>query len=134
MVYLICAVLVPASLLMMAGLWVLTLADGQLLFLGSAVLYGCGFGAIFPALQTWCVNLVEEHEHEHAMASFFNFFDLGIGGGSMILGAVASVFSYEMVYDIAMIVVGLQLLLYLAVWGKRAIFKNPEVIHEQGQD
>lgn len=49
-----------------------------LLFLASAALYGFGC-AIFPALQTWCVNPVEEHEHEHAMASFFNFFDLGIG-------------------------------------------------------
>ncbi len=112
-------VLIPSALLMMAGLWVLTIAGTNMVFLIAAALYGCGFGAIFPCLQTWCVNLVEEHEREHAMASFFNFFDLGIGGGAMILGIIASVFSYQMLYDIAIVVVGLSLVLYLAYATKK---------------
>jgi predicted MFS family arabinose efflux permease len=112
-------VLIPSALLMMAGLWVLTIAGTNMVFLIAAALYGCGFGAIFPCLQTWCVNLVEEHEREHAMASFFNFFDLGIGGGAMILGIIASVFSYQVLYDIAIVVVGLSLVLYLAYATKK---------------
>ena len=47
-----------------------------------------------PALLTWCLNLVEEYERENAIASFFNFFDFGLGGGSIILGFVAEAFSY----------------------------------------
>lgn len=112
-------VLIPSALLMMAGLWVLTIAGTNMVFLIAAALYGCGFGAIFPCLQTWCVNLVEEYEREHAMASFFNFFDLGIGGGAMILGIIASVFSYQVLYDIAIVVVGLSLVLYLAYATKK---------------
>ncbi|NGZ76483.1 MFS transporter [Saccharibacillus alkalitolerans] len=106
------SVLVPSAFLMIAGIWMLTLSGSETMFLLSAALYGFGFGAVFPAIQTWCVNLVEEHEHENAMASFFNFFDLGIGGGAMILGMVASAFSYEVVYDMAIAVMVAYLLLY----------------------
>ncbi|WP_339306392.1 hypothetical protein [Paenibacillus sp. FSL R5-0519] len=47
------------------------------------------------------------------LASFFNFFDLGIGGGSLILGVVASVFSYTVVYAIAIGIFVVYILLYL---------------------
>lgn len=113
------SVLIPAAVVMMAGLWLLTMANNNVLFLIAAALYGFGFGAIFPALQTWCIDLVEEHEHEHAMASFFNFFDLGIGGGSMILGLVAAWFSYQLVYYIAMGFLVAFLLLYV-IYSKRS--------------
>lgn len=113
------AVLIPASVVMMAGILLITLSGSNFMFLLSGVLYGFGFGAIFPALQTWCIDLVEEHEHEHAMAAFFNFFDLGIGGGSIILGLVASAFSYQAVYYLAIAVMILFLLLCLSKLGKK---------------
>ncbi|WP_082208366.1 MFS transporter [Paenibacillus dauci] len=106
------SVLVPSAFLIIAGIWILTLSNSETVFLLSAALYGLGFGAVFPAIQTWCVNLVEEHEHENAMASFFNFFDLGIGGGAVILGMLASAFSYKLVYDIAIVVMVAYLLMY----------------------
>ena len=117
------SVLIPASIVMMIGILLLTMSNSNVVFLISAALYGCGFGAIFPAIQTWCIDLVEEHEHEHAMASFFNFFDLGIGGGSMILGIVALI-SYETVYYIAIAVMLLFLLLYLSKSKKKEKIKS----------
>lgn len=107
------SVLVPSAVFAIAGLSVLTLAQNDVHFLVAGALYGFGFGAIFPAIQTWCVNLVEEHEHENAMASFFNFFDLGIGGGSLVLGMLASAFSYTLVYDIAIGIFVVYILLYV---------------------
>ncbi|WP_145149825.1 MFS transporter [Paenibacillus xylanexedens] len=107
------SVLLPSAVFAIAGLLVLTIAQNELQFLIAGALYGFGFGAIFPAIQTWCVNLVEEHEHENAMASFFNFFDLGIGGGSLILGVVASAFSYTVVYAISIGIFVVYILLYL---------------------
>lgn len=111
-------VLLPSAVFAIAGLFILTIARNEVHFLIAGALYGFGFGAIFPAIQTWCVNLVDDHEHESAMASFFNFFDLGIGGGSLVLGMVASAFSYSVVYDIAMGVLVLYILLYL-VYSRR---------------
>ncbi|WFR65102.1 MFS transporter [Paenibacillus amylolyticus] len=107
------SVLLPSALFAIAGLLVLIIAQNDVQFLIAGALYGFGFGAIFPAIQTWCVNLVEEHEHENAMASFFNFFDLGIGGGSLILGVVASAFSYTVVYAISIGIFVVYILLYL---------------------
>jgi predicted MFS family arabinose efflux permease len=107
------SVLLPSAVFAMAGLLVLIIAQNQIHFLIAGALYGFGFGAIFPAIQTWCVNLVEEHEHENAMASFFNFFDLGIGGGSLVLGMLASAFSYTVVYTISIAVLVIYILLYL---------------------
>ncbi|MGM0900381.1 MAG: MFS transporter [Bacillota bacterium] len=114
-------ILIPGSILSIVGLIILYVAVNDSMFLIAAIFYGFGFGAIFPAVQTWCMNLVEEHEHEDAMASFFNFFDLGIGGGSFILGLVATVTSYQTVYLVASIVYGMVLVIYVvyvAVKGK----------------
>ncbi|GAB2551496.1 MFS transporter [Gracilibacillus alcaliphilus] len=107
-------ILIPSSILSIIGLVILYVAVSDTMFLIAAIFYGFGFGAIFPAIQTWCINLVEEHEHENAMASFFNFFDLGIGGGSFILGLVATVTSYQTIYLVASITYGVVLVIYIA--------------------
>lgn len=70
------SVLVPSAVFMGVGIWLLTQSGSEAWFLVSAAVYGLGFGAVFPAIQTWCINLVDEHEHENAMASFFNFLTL----------------------------------------------------------
>ena len=106
-------VLIPAGVINIAGFIVLILAQNEIVFLLAGFLYGMGFGAIFPALQTICLNLVEEHDHENAIGSFFNFYDLGIGGGSLLLGMIAEAFSsYEAVFYVAIVTYVLYLLLY----------------------
>ncbi|WP_010278173.1 MFS transporter [Paenibacillus senegalensis] len=107
-------ILVPGAILSVIGLVMLYGAISDSTFLIAAIFYGFGFGAIFPAIQTWSMNLVEEHEHEDAMASFFNFFDLGIGGGSLILGFIATIASYQAIYFVASAVYGLFLVIYAA--------------------
>lgn len=113
-------ILIPGSILSIAGLIMLYAATSDSMFYLAALLYGFGFGAIFPALQTWCMNSVGEHEHEDAMASFFNFFDLGIGGGSLILGIIAAASSYQAVYMIASIMYAGCLVLYISrLWAEK---------------
>lgn len=107
------AILIPASLFSIAGLSILYFAQTNTMFFTAAICYGFGFGSIFPAVQTWCINLVEEHEHEDAMGTFFNFFDMGIGGGSLLLGLVATVYSYREIYITAIFMYLLFLLLYI---------------------
>lgn len=106
-------ILIPGSILAIIGMVMLYAASSNGMILTAAIFYGFGFGAIFPAVQTWCINLVEEHEHEDAMASFFNFFDLGIGGGSLLLGLVATVASYQAIYLVGTAVYGVLLAIYL---------------------
>lgn len=117
-------VLIPSGIITIAGFIVLLLAQNDLQFLIAGLLYGSGFGAIFPALLTWCLNLVEEYERENAIASFFNFFDFGLGGGSIILGLVAEAFSYQAVYYVAIVAYVLFLLTYFIFSGS----KNRDII------
>lgn len=110
-------IIIPGSLFSIVGLLLLYVAASDVMLLTAAVFYGFGFGAILPAIQTWCLNLVGEHEHEDAMATFFNFFDLGIGGGSLILGlAVAASDSYQVIYIIATLIYVLLLIIYMVHW------------------
>lgn len=96
-------ILIPGGILALAGLCILYLAQADTAFLVAAILYGLGFGAIFPTIQTWCLNLVKEHEHEGAMASFFNMFDVGIGGGAILLGLVATRYSYQALFLVTIV-------------------------------
>lgn len=107
------SVLIPAGMITIAGFIVLLATQSEFQFLIAGFLYGFGFGAIFPALQTVCLNLVDEHDHENAIGTFFNFFDLGIGGGSLLLGAVAEAFSYQAIYYVSIGCYVLYLLVYL---------------------
>lgn len=121
-------ILIPGSVLAIIGMMILYAANSETMFFIAAIFYGFGFGAIFPAIQTWCINLVEEHEHEAAMASFFNFFDLGIGGGSLILGFIAAAVSYQAIYIVTASIYGVFLVTYLVYFIRK---KKPNKNEDQ---
>ncbi|MDX8046490.1 MFS transporter [Gracilibacillus sp. S3-1-1] len=108
-------ILIPGAILSIIGFGFLYFAQHDWMFYIAAIFYGFGFGAIFPAIQTWCINLVEEGESEYAMASFFNFFDLGIGSGSLIFGSLAISMSYGFIYVVAIFVYLLFLIMYILI-------------------
>jgi predicted MFS family arabinose efflux permease len=43
-------------------------------------------GALLPSMQTWCISRVSAERRSVASALNFNFYDIGIGGGALILG------------------------------------------------
>ncbi|MCR6096378.1 MFS transporter [Salipaludibacillus agaradhaerens] len=106
-------ILIPGSIFSIIGLSILYAANSDFTFFMAATFYGFGFGALLPAIQTWCINLVGEHEHEDAMATFFNFFDFGIGGGSLLLGLVAAATSYQAIYIVTILVYILFFMMYV---------------------
>ncbi|WP_077622463.1 MFS transporter [Sediminibacillus massiliensis] len=106
------SVLLPFGIITLTGLLVILLGKNDVHFLIAGALYGLGFGAIFPTLQTWSLSLVKDYEHESAASSFFNSFDIGIGAGSILLGFIAEVYAtYKAVYFVAIIALILYLLL-----------------------
>ncbi|MBJ6362869.1 MFS transporter [Paenibacillus sp. GCM10012307] len=106
-------ILIPGSIFSIIALSTLYIATTDFAFFTAAVFYGFGFGSLLPALKTWAINLVDEHEHVHAMATFFNFFDIGIGGGSLILGLVAAATSYQVTYIVATFIYILMFMMYV---------------------
>lgn len=89
-------VIIPAALSVFAAM--AGLATGKLPMLTAAAFYGAGLGALFPAMQTWMLQLAPHGRQVTASARYYNSIDVGIGGGSMVLGFIAQGQSYAAVY------------------------------------
>lgn len=64
----------------------------------AAGIYGLGFGSVQPALQAWAIDQAAENRKGMANATFFSFFDLGVGIGAITFGQLAFAFGYAVIY------------------------------------
>lgn len=65
-----------------------------------AFLLGIGFGYINPAFQTMFINLAEHNQRGTANATYFTFWDFGIGFGTAIGGSIVEKLNFEWLYSI----------------------------------
>ncbi|HWR09864.1 MFS transporter [Sporomusa sp.] len=91
-------VILPGAFLFLLGLALLTTTTSLYMMLVASTFYGFGVGALFPALQTWILNLVPASRRSGASATFYNVLDIGVGGGAILLGMLAGVTGYASVY------------------------------------
>ncbi|MCR4442377.1 MAG: MFS transporter [Peptococcaceae bacterium] len=91
-------VLLPGAFILLIGLIVLSQAKSSVTLIASALLYGFGVGALLPYLQAWMINRVKPERRGLANATFYNTYDLGIGGGSVLLGFIAEKTNYSTMY------------------------------------
>ncbi|MBO8129246.1 MAG: MFS transporter [Peptococcaceae bacterium] len=108
-------VLIPGFLLLGAGMVILSLTANLLTFLAAAVISGLGFGFIHPALQALAVARCAPNRRGAAQATFTASFDVGIGIGSVLLGALAQFIGYSDMYLAAAGMAVIGLLVYLMV-------------------
>jgi len=107
------AIFIPGtSLIIIAMLLLAWLPNKEILFT-AAILYGFGFGTVQPALQAWSVEKTPIHRRGMANATFYSFFDIGIGLGAMFFGQISYLFGYKSVYLSAAASVLISILLYL---------------------
>lgn len=76
------------------GLAVLALAESYAVALAGALVMGCGFSLLFPALALAVVSKVDDRERGMALGAFTAFFDIGVGLGGPLAGAVAAASGY----------------------------------------
>lgn len=91
-------VIIPGVLLCITGMILIAEATSLRHLITAALLFGAGGGAVFPSLQAWIMNRVAPNRHNQANALFYNAFDIGIGGGSIVLGFIVSVSGYRVMY------------------------------------
>lgn len=108
-------VLVPAAAVLVASLGLLSYAHSMVMLLGSALLFGLGYGAIQPTVQAWMLGGAPRSSHGMINSLFYNSIDLGVAAGSMALGAVAASTSYAVMYRFSAGIMVLFLGLYLLV-------------------
>ncbi|WP_226037044.1 MFS transporter [Aquibacillus saliphilus] len=102
------------ALIFIAMLLLMWLPNSLILFIAAA-LYGLGFGSVQPALQAWAVEKAESNRKGMANATFFSFFDLGVGVGAITFGQVAYLFGYSYIYLGSAISVFLSMVLYVVL-------------------
>jgi MFS family permease len=89
-------VIAPAGGLLFISM--VALATGGVSLLAAAAFYGAALGALFPAMQTWMLQLAPHGRQVTASARYYNAVDIGVGGGSIVLGLLAEGQSYAVIY------------------------------------
>lgn len=106
-------VLMPGGVITGIAVLVLSYSTTEVGLIAAAILFGVGAGAVQPSLQAWTIQRVDPSRRGAATGTFFSAFDLGIGGGAMILGAVAKYTGFALMYRYSLIVMVLYLVVYL---------------------
>ena len=115
------AVFIPGTLLIFIAMLLLSWMPSMNVLLIAAFLYGFGFGSVQPALQAWAIGQAPPNRRGMANATFYSFFDLGIGIGAMIFGQIGHVFGYDSIYMTAAVSVFLSMILYVWLTRKKAV-------------
>ncbi|MBP2239659.1 MFS family permease [Cytobacillus eiseniae] len=109
------AVFIPGTIFIIISMILLSWLPSNLVLYIAAILYGLGFGTVQPALQAWSVKETPANRRGMANATFYSFFDLGIGIGAILFGQIAHWFGYSMIYAASAISVLFSILLYLRI-------------------
>ncbi len=76
-------------ILLIIGFPVLSLVQSMTGFLISGFILGIGNGIVIPSFQTMVNNLVDQNNRGAANSTYMTAFDLGIGGGMILIGFLA---------------------------------------------
>jgi MFS family permease len=117
-------VIVPALVITISALIVLSVSTGLFGVLVSAVLYGIGFGSAQPALQAATIRLANPDRKGVANASLLTATDLGIGLGAIMLGWVSQYTSYQVLFTVSAVSVAISLLLF--TFFEKRLLKNKQ--------
>jgi MFS family permease len=95
------AVLYPSLTLIPIAFAVLAVADVRWELVVSAVLFGLGFGAAYPAFATFILANTDPDRRARTFGSIVWAFDTGIGTGSLVIGALGERFSLRVAFLLA---------------------------------
>jgi len=95
------ATAIGAGIAQAIGLTLVAVTDGLALALVGALVIGAGFSLTFPSLALLVVTRVDEARRGAAMGAFTAFFDLGIGLGAPIAGAISALAGYPAAFGAA---------------------------------
>jgi MFS family permease len=90
-----------AGLLEALGLTIIALAGSLAVALAGAVVVGVGFSMLFPSLALMVVGDVGAQGRASALGAFTAFFDIGVGLGAPLAGAIAALAGYPAVFGVA---------------------------------
>ena len=114
------SVVYPSILSLAIGIFLLSQATTSWVFLLAGALIGLGFGTITSSFQSIAVKKASPHRRGVATATFFVFFDSGMGLGSFLLGILSTAAGYKGMYVFCSIIALLAIAVYLVLHGRKS--------------
>ena len=113
------AVIYPSILLFGIGLWILSQSTLGITLLIAGAVIGVGFGTLQSSAQTIAINQAPRHRVGLVTATYFVFFDFGVGVGPLILGYILPITGFRGLYVTMAIIVFSSVFIYYFVHGKK---------------
>lgn len=114
------AVMYPAIPVYALGLAIVSQARHSFVLLLAAVVMGLGFGAIQAGGQAAVIKVSPPHRMGLATSTFYTFADVGAGIGPLLCGLLIPLTGYRGMYVVVAAVAAGCLVLYYALYGRRA--------------
>lgn len=108
---------VPCLVLTVLAYALLALADSRVTFLGSAALFGVGFGSAYPIFAAFVMQHVGNARRGAAFGGILAALDTGIGSGSMTLGWVIEHYGFRQAYALGALMAALAIPYFLLTKG-----------------
>jgi MFS family permease len=118
------AIFIPSTILIVAAMLDLAFLQNQWMLFIGALLFGAGFGSVQPALQAWAVQEAPMNRKGMANATFFSFFDLGVGFGAIFFGVIATLYGYRDIYFASAFSVTISIIIYLVILKKSGVSRQ----------
>jgi MFS family permease len=120
-------ILLPALVVPAVGLTVLAMARGAVGFLAAAVIFGAGFGLIYPAFSAYVLTHVPARRRGAAFGAIIAAFDTGIGTGSSVIGGLIGRYGFRAAFGVAAVLAVLSAP-YFVLAERRLGFLRPAVL------
>ena len=88
-------VLYPSLVLIPIAFALLAIADRRWEMVLSAILFGLGFGAAYPAFATFILANTDPERRARTFGSIVWAFDTGIATGSLVIGSIGDAFGFK---------------------------------------
>jgi MFS family permease len=124
-------VLLPCLTVPALGLLLLATAQGPATFLASALVFGSGFGLMYPSYTAYIMERVPANRRGAAFGAMLAAFDTGIGTGSSAMGWLVHNYWFRVGFAVAAGLAALSLPYFLLVEG-RVSFPQTERFQGQG--
>jgi MFS family permease len=102
-------VLLPSLVVPAAGLLLLSMASGTVSLVLAAVVFGAGFGLMYPSFTAYVIGHVPMWRRGAAFGAILAAFDTGVGSGSSVLGWMINGYGYRTAFGFSAAVAALAL-------------------------
>ncbi|MFS0634397.1 MFS transporter [Mesobacillus foraminis] len=112
-------VVFPALILFAAGMVLFSEASTGVMLLASACIIGIGYGNFNSIAQALAIKGVEPRRMGLATSTYYILYDIGLGAGPFLLGALVPLMGYRSLFFSMVPVIIISLILYWALVGRR---------------